>query len=76
MASLQRVTQGTWLVHAGCVPLLKTLEQEARVSCITSHITSHAAQIIEKFQTTSAPSARNITSQRRKYIIAAYLPAR
>ena len=79
MASLQRVNQGTWPVHAGSVPLLQCYGQSVLwnrvfVASIASHIRDPAAQIIQKFQTISAPGAcRNLTSQRHKYIIAAHL---
>ena len=42
MASLQRVNQGTWHVHAGSVPLLQcygqSLEHKVFVASIASHI--------------------------------------
>ena len=77
MASLQRVNQGTWPVHAGSVPLLQcygqSLEQKVFFASIASHITDPAAQIIQKFQTISAPGSRDLASQRHKYVIAAHL---
>ena len=77
MASLQRVNQGTWPVHAGSVPLLQcygqSLEQKVFVASIASHIRDPAAQIVQKFQTISAPGARDLASQRHKYVIAAHL---